>query len=135
MSFPPDVVVSMLSVRLLKPTKEELMARSFRVYFREQSGRTAHNLNIAGVAITNRSAVIVTAAPGSFSGPPGLKYKSNFDGNNERLNVHGPDVWVSNVVAHGPEGGTGGVEFVLTVAGAEPTDVAVTITVLDAFES
>jgi hypothetical protein len=114
---------------------EEVMAKSFRVYYPLQSGRNAHNFNIAGATITNRSAVIVTAAPGNFSGPPGLGYKTNFDGNNERLNVHGPDVWVSNVVAHGPEGGSGGVEFVLTVAGTEPTDVAVTITVLDEFES
>jgi hypothetical protein len=111
------------------------MARSFRVYYRQLRGRNAFNHNISGVDITNRSAVLVTAAPGNYSGPPGLNYKTNFDGNNERLNVHGPDVWVSNVVAHGPEGGAGGVEYAITVAGNAPTDVAVTITILDAFES
>ena len=51
---------------------------------------------------------------------------------NIRLNVHGPDVRVSNVVPHGPEGGPGGVEFVLTMDA--PTDVAVTITVLDPWD-
>lgn len=109
------------------------MARSFRVYYRQLTGRIAFNHNFSGVNITNQSAVIVTAAPGNYSGPPGLNYKTNFDGNNERLNVHGPNVEVSNVVAHGPEGGAGGVEFVLTVANT--TDVAVTITILDPFES
>jgi hypothetical protein len=48
------------------------------------------------------------------------------------LNVHGPDVRVSNVVPHGPEGAAGGVEFVLTMDA--PTDVAVTITVLDPWD-
>jgi hypothetical protein len=40
---------------------------------------------------------------------------------------------VTNIVPHGPEGGDGGVEFVLTVD--SPTDVAVTITILEPWES
>jgi hypothetical protein len=111
------------------------MARSFRVYYPLQSGRSAKNHNLAGVAITNRSAVQVTAAPGHWATAGPTHYPTNFDGNNFRLTPHGPDVWVSNVVAHGPEGGPGGVEFVLTVADGQTTNVGVTITIFDEFES
>jgi hypothetical protein len=52
-----------------------------------------------------------------------------------RLNVHGPDVRISNVVPHGPEGGPDGAEFVLGVASATSVDVAVTVIVFEPWES
>ena len=105
------------------------MAFSHRQFYQNQSGRVAHNLNFNGPPVTRRTVVLVTAAPCDVdSGGP------VFDPN-IRLNVHGPDVRVSNIVPHGPEGGptTGGVEFVLTVD--SPTDIAVTITLLDPWEN
>jgi hypothetical protein len=95
--------------------------RSHRIFYRNQQGRQAKNFNLVGFDITRRSAIVVTAAPCSLGG--GL-----FDPD-IRLNVHGPDVRITNVVPHGPEPGDGGVEFVLTVD--SPTDVAVTVTVFD----
>lgn len=103
------------------------MARSWRLYIQGVSGRMAVNHNIAGWNLDNRSTVFMTAAPCAI-GPPGV-VGANFDPNNTRLNVHGPDIRVSNVVPHPPEGTAGGVEFVLTVNSL--TDVAVTITLLD----
>ena len=71
--------------------------------------------------------ILVTAAPCSLGVGQGF-----FDPD-IRLNVHGPEVRVSNIVPHGPEPNTGGVEFVLDVA--SQTDVAVTITVLEPWDS
>jgi hypothetical protein len=100
------------------------MAKSCRVFYAQLSGRVANNVNLDGFDITRQSAILVTAAPCSFG--------QGFFDPDIRLNVHGPDVRVSNVVPHGPEGGAGGVEFVLTMDA--PTDVAVTITVLDPWD-
>jgi hypothetical protein len=112
------------------------MARSVRLYVKNlPPGRTAFNHNISGFEITNRSVAVVTAAPCTIGGPPGLFGGTNFDGDNLRLNVHGPDVWVSNIVPHGPEGGDGGIEFCLRLDSTAPQDVAVTITVLEPWES
>ncbi len=101
------------------------MAFSTRLFLKNFSGRVAHNHNIDGVTITRRTQFLVTAAPCNMG--------TSFLDPDIRLNVHGPDVRVSNVVPHGPEGGPGGVEFVLTADA--PTDVAVTITVLDPWET
>jgi hypothetical protein len=102
------------------------MAFSHRQFIRNLSGRKAFNLNLNGVEVTRRSVALVTAAPCDLG-----------DGMDPdiRLRVHGPDVWVSNVVPHGPEGGPGGIEYVITVAGDEPVDVAVTLTVLEPWDS
>jgi len=108
------------------------MARSIRIYYSNVSGRAAFNFNINGFNITNRSTVLVTAAPVEIHAPPGLGFPSNFS-DEARLNVHGPDVRVSNVVPHGPPAEASGVEFVLTTAA--PTGVAVTITLLEPWES
>ena len=100
---------------------------SQRVFYRQQQGRSPKNVNIDGFDITRRSVILVTAAPCSLG--------SGFFDPDIRLNVHGPDVRVSNIVPHGPEGGAGGVEFVLTVDSPAPTDVAVTITVFEPWDS
>jgi hypothetical protein len=104
------------------------MARSFRVFYQNERGRIPKNFNINGFNITNSSAVLVTAAlweavPGQFG--PDL---------NTRLRVHGPDVWVSNIVPHGSSAEAGGVEFMLHVDSDQPVDVAVTITVFEPCE-
>jgi len=70
---------------------------------------------------------LVTAAPCNLG--------TGFFDPDVRLDVHGPDVRVTNIVPHGPEGGDGGVEFVLNVDSPTPVDVAVTITILEPWES
>jgi hypothetical protein len=102
-----------------------IMVTSHRKFFRNVSGRKAFNFNLSGADITRRSAIVVTAAPCALG-------SGGFLDPDIRLNVHGPDVRVSNVVPHGPEPDVGGVEFVL--AADAPTDVAVTITVLDKWD-
>jgi hypothetical protein len=104
------------------------MARSIRVFYQNRIGRVALNRNINGFNITNRSAVLVTAAlwtpnPGSFG-----------DLLDVRLRVHGPDVWVSNIVPHGGPNEASGVEFMLHVNSDQPEDFAVTITLLEPCE-
>lgn len=101
------------------------MAQSHRQFYHSLKGRAAFNVNLGGFDITRRSPVIVTAAPCSLG--------NGFFDPDIRLNVHGPDVRVTNVVPHGPEPGDGGVEFVLDVT--DTTDVAVTISVLEPWES
>lgn len=103
------------------------MAISHRIFYRNRLGRQALNFNWSGVEITRRSVILVTAAPCILG--------AGFLDPDIRLNVHGPDVWISNIVPHGPEGGSGGVEFVLNVTGDTPTDVAVTMTILEPWES
>jgi hypothetical protein len=107
--------------------EEQIMANSHRQFFKQASGRVAHNINLDGFNITRRSVILVTAAPCSLGA--GI-----FDPD-IRLNVHGPDVRVTNIVPHGPEGGPGGVEFVLNVDSPTPVDVAVTITVFEPWTS
>ena len=100
---------------------------SHRQFFQQLQGRVPINVNLDGFDVTRRSVLLVTAAPCSLGG--------GFFDPDIRLNVHGPDVRVSNIVPHGPEGGPGGVEFVLTVDSPAPTDVAVTITVFEPWDS
>lgn len=97
------------------------------MFYQREMGRIPKNFNLDGFDITNQSAVMVTAA--QWLPPPAF-----FGGADTRLHVHGPDVHVTNVVPHGPEGGPGGVEFMLHVDSAEPINVAVTITVFEPFE-
>jgi hypothetical protein len=100
--------------------------RSVRVFYRQVMGRV--DVNLGGFNITNTSTVVITAGQFVSSTP--------FFNQNVRLRVHGPDVYVTNICPHGPEGGPdGGVEFMLHVNSSTPIDVAVTITVLDPFES
>jgi hypothetical protein len=103
------------------------MARSARLFLKQRRGRFAHNHNIDGFNITRRSPILVTAAPCALG--------TGFLDPEIRLNVHGPDVRVTNIVPHGPEGGPGGVEFVLNVDSPTPVDVAVTITVFEPWET
>lgn len=105
------------------------MARSVRVFYQDRKGRIAMNHNINGFGITNRSAILVTAAlwtpnPGSFG-----------DLLDIRLGVHGPDVWVSNIVPHGGPSEASGVEFMLHIDSDQPEDVAVTITLFEPCET
>jgi hypothetical protein len=104
------------------------MAQSHRQFFKQVSGRVAHNINLDGFNITRRSAILVTAAPCDLGG-------GDFFDPDIRLNVHGPDVRVTNIVPHGPQGGAGGVEWILNVDSPTPVDVAVTITLFEPWES
>ncbi|MEU9131161.1 hypothetical protein AB0D08_24165 [Kitasatospora sp. NPDC048540] len=101
------------------------MAISHRQFFRQLKGRVPINVNLSGFDITRRSPILVTAAPCSLG--------SGFFDPDIRLNVHGPEIRVTNVVPHGPEPETGGVEFILDVD--DLTDVAVTITVFEPWSS
>jgi hypothetical protein len=103
------------------------MARSIRIIYRNVQGRVRRNVNFD--AITERSAVIVTAAewsagpnPDPFDAPPG------------RPLLGEANVYVTNIGAHDPEGGSGGVEFHLHVDWDSPLHVLVTITVLEDIE-
>jgi hypothetical protein len=107
------------------------MARSFRVFlFNQPPGAQAHNFNLNGFGITNGHAVLATAAlldspPGTFG--PDL---------NTRLQVHGPFVWISNIVPHGSGAEASGVEFVLHVDNSNhAVNTAATITVFDPCEN
>src|SRR5438034_219256 len=42
--------------------------RSHRIFYRNQQGRQAKNVNLPGFDITRRSAIVVTAAPCTLSG-------------------------------------------------------------------
>jgi hypothetical protein len=113
----------------VRETQEDfIMATSHRHFYKAHGGgRLAHNLNISGVDITRRSAILVTAAPCDMG--------TGFLDPDIRLDVHGPDIRVTNIVPHGPEGGSGGVEFVLNIDSPNPVDVAVTITVFEPWET
>jgi hypothetical protein len=103
------------------------VARSIRHFYHGEQGRHAKNVNINGFDITNGSAVLVTAALYTTPGfGPDL---------NTRLLVHGPDVWISNIVPHGGPNEASGVEFMLHVDSDQPVDVAVTITLLGSCET
>ena len=101
--------------------------KSHRVFFRQQQGRIPKNVNLEGFDITRRSVVAITAGQFVSGGPV-------FD-QDVRLTVHGPDVYVTNICPHGPEGGPGGVEFMLHVDSDTPIDVAVTISVFEPWDS
>lgn len=113
------------------------MAKSHRVFYENVKGRIPKNWNLPGFNITQRSAVLVTAAQWKLDympprpPQPGFHYFSP----DTRLIVHGPDIYVTNIVPHPPEGGAGGVEFILHVNSDTPINVAVTITVFEPWES
>jgi hypothetical protein len=105
------------------------MARSQRFIFRNMQGRTRHNRNWD--AISQESAVIMTAAMWQFSG--------GIFGTDGRPVLgdpgHEPNVYVTNIGPHGKPGGeAGGVEFLLHTESNSPVDVMITITVLDPVE-
>jgi hypothetical protein len=100
------------------------VAQSIRVLYRGQQGRSRMNFNWAPIKLD--SAVVITAAEfrfavGDVGGPQTLG----------RPYLGEANVFVTNVGPHGPEGGPGGVEFLLHVDAERPLDVIVTITVLD----
>ncbi|WP_208300558.1 hypothetical protein [Mycobacterium sp. DL592] len=78
-------------------------------------------------AINKSSSVLVTA----------VEWQPGTDPLDERGRPHVGDanVYVTNIGAHDPEGGTGGVEFVLHVDWDSPLIIQVTITVLDEIEA
>jgi len=104
------------------------MAQSIRILYRGQQGTQRKNFNWPPIKLD--SAVVVTAAefnfvPGLFGGPKTLG----------RPNLGAANVYVTNVGPHGPEGGSGGVEFLLHVDWGSPLDVIVTITVHEDIEA
>jgi hypothetical protein len=101
------------------------MARSTRILYRGVNGRLPENYNWD--AINANSAVVITAAEWKATGgiaPPTVG----------RPHLGAANVYVTNVGPHDPEGGTGGVEFILNVDWSSPLDVIVTITVFDDVE-
>jgi hypothetical protein len=107
------------------------MARSVRVFHPNQPpGAQAKNFNINGFDISNGHAVLATAA--IFPGGPGA-FGPDL---NLRLQVHGPIVWVSNIVPHGGPSEATGIEYVVHVDNTStPVNVAVTLTVFDRCET
>jgi hypothetical protein len=101
------------------------VARSSRLLYRAVNGRIPANYNWD--AIHANSAVVITAAEWKAAGgivPPTVG----------RPYLGAANVSVTNVGPHDPEGGTGGVEFILNVDWPSPLDVIVTITVFDDVE-
>lgn len=94
--------------------------RSIRLIYRNMQGRSRHNFNWD--AITKRSAVVITAVEWRAGSDP-------YD-HTGRPNAGLAAVWVTNIGPHDPEGGTGGVEFMLHVDWNSPLHIQVTITVL-----
>ncbi len=106
------------------------MARSQRFIFRNMQGRTRHNRNWD--AISQESAVIITAAQWQFSGGIFGADGRPFLGEPGQE----PNVYVTNIGPHGKPGGeAGGVEFLLHTESNSPIDVMITVTVLDPVES
>jgi hypothetical protein len=103
------------------------MSRSFRIFYKDVHGRIPTNFNLSGVDVTNKSAVVVTV--GQWTPPAAF-----FDLENVRLQVHGPDVWTTNICPHGSENEASGVEFMLHVDSPTPINVAATITVFEECE-
>ena len=108
------------------------MAQSIRVLYRGVHGRVRKNFNWHPIGID--SAVIITAAEFRVS-PPVPPEQVGFGvvlpKTPGRPHLGEANVWISNVGAHAPEGGNGGVEFHLHVDWPHPIDVIVTITVLE----
>lgn len=108
------------------------MAQSFRLlFYNVPSGRHRFNYNLG--LITERSAVVITAAEWSVNAGAVSPTSIAFNPNGGRTHLGNANVWVTNIGVHGPEGGPdGGVEFHYHVSNADfPINVAVTITVLD----
>ena len=116
------------------------MARSYRHLIRGVHGRISETFTDPDGAIQSSQAVwhvsagqvvVHDAGPGDMIfGPDGGPMTQPFS-----YTVGDADVWVSNVSPLGlednPDGGSGGVAYVLHVDSASPVDVAVTITVED----
>ena len=101
------------------------MATSARLLYRGVQGRVRRNVNMA--PITEKSAVLITAAEWAFDG--GI-----FGALSGRPHLGEASIYDTNVGPHDPEGGPGSdgdVEFHLHVDWDSPLDVIVTITVLD----
>lgn len=106
------------------------MAQSIRVLYQGEQGTSRKNFNWDPIKLD--SAVIITAAEfvpdfgevGSGRIAPAHKTLG-------RPNLGEANVYVTNIGAHGPEGDTGGVEFLLHVDWGSPLDVVVTISVLE----
>lgn len=101
------------------------MAQSIRILYRNVQGTTRVNYNWGPIGLD--SAVIVTAAEFTpvAAGVPVLSKTLG------RPHLGSAKVYVTNVGPHGPEGGEGGVEFLLHVEWGSPLNVVVTITVLE----
>ncbi len=97
------------------------MAQSIRILYRGMQGRVPINFNWP--PIHKNSAVIVTAAEYRLSG--------GIFGTEGRPHLGAAPVYVTNIGPHDPEGGDGGVEFMLHVEWDSPLDVIVTISVLE----
>jgi len=111
---------------------EASMARSDRIILRNMKGTTRHNRNWD--AISQESAVVITAAQWQFSGGVfGAAGRPVLGQPGQEPTVH-----VTNVGPHGkpdPGGEAGGVEFLLHAESDTSIDVMITITVLDPVES
>lgn len=104
------------------------MARSIRLIYLAVQGRLRVNRNWD--AITEKSAVVVTAAEWRYGPDPDLPGSPP-----GRPHLGPTDVYVTNIGAHDDEGGgMGGVEFYVHAHGEHPIAVVVTITVLDDIE-
>jgi hypothetical protein len=104
------------------------MARSIRVFYTAQQGRSRKNVNWD--AINLDSAVIITAAEfrSAFGGLGGGPLTLG------RPHLGEANVYVTNVGPHGSGAEAGGVEFHLHVDFDSPLDVVVTITVVENIE-
>lgn len=98
------------------------MAQSIRVLYRGQKGTIRKNINWPPIKLD--SAVLVTAAEFTFQ--EGLMGGPKTLG---RPHLGAANVYVTNIGPHNPEGGSGGVEFLLHVDWDSPLDVVVTVTV------
>jgi hypothetical protein len=113
------------------------MSQSFRHVFRGVNGRVRANFNSSAVR-SDTSVVNITAGEIKPRDPnvPQLFRDAGDPGQNFVYTLGDANVWVSNVSPHRQDhfdGEPGGVEFILNVDFPSPIDVAVTITVDDAF--
>ena len=113
------------------------MSQSFRHVIRGVRGRVRANFNTSAIK-SSTSVVYITAAeikPPDPNVPPLFK-EAGDPGQNFIYHLGDANVWVSNVSPHRQDhfdGEPGGVEYILNVDFPSPIDVAVTITVDDAF--
>lgn len=96
---------------------------SFKAFYRGTHGTSRMNFNHP--KISKDAVVVITAAEWQRN------EENSFHLDTVRPHLGAAAIWVSNVGVHGPEGGTGGVEFLLHVDWGQPLDVVVTFTVLD----
>lgn len=101
------------------------MARTIRLLYRGQLGRSRHNFNWGiNPPITKKSVVVMSASEAvvDSGGIFGIENAVSF-------NLGAADISVTNVSPH-----DGGVEFILHVNWTSPLDVLVDLTVLDPYE-